>query len=127
MDDEATCGEEMVASTEVPEKLAQLMRHVATNMLRHAAWVGANENGQRERDALVGVAKKYQAIAVAADQAALAMKAMRNLPQVFHDPALLDPATFAAWMREKLRLQRELAALLLRHAEDSELALAAMK
>lgn len=64
------------------------MSHVATQMHRHATWVGtATPATRREHDALERVATEYQAIADAGTRAAAAMRAMRDLPAVPHDPA----------------------------------------
>ena len=121
---ERTCGEELASDAEVPRAWAALMRHVATNMDAHARWVGdATPAARAECDALAGVAAGYRAMAEAADGAAAAMVAMRALPAAPHDPARLDRPALAAWMREKIALQRAFAALVLRHADDSEAAL----
>ena len=125
---ERTCGQELAADAEVPTALAVLMRHVAENMDRHAAWVGNQTAAAgRESEALVGVAAHYRAIASAAEEAAKAMTAMRDLPPAAHDPARLDRVALAGWMRAKIDLQRAFAALILRHADDSGAALAAIE
>jgi hypothetical protein len=117
----------MAASAEVPERWGALMRHVAGNMDAHAAWVGSGSPpSRRERAAMLRVARAYRAMADAATRAAAAMKAMRELPAAPHDPARLDRAALASWMREKIRMQLEFAALLTRHAEASERALAGL-
>jgi hypothetical protein len=123
-DDEMTCGREMAGDAEVPDKLAHLMSHVATQMHRHATWVGtATPAARREHDTLERVATEYQAIADAGTRAAVAMRAMRDVPAAPHDPARLDRAAVAKWMREKIAMQRDFAKLLERHAADSETAL----
>jgi hypothetical protein len=121
-----TCGEELAADAEVPEALARLMRHVAENMDAHARWVGATAApaAARERSGLEAVARAYRDIADASDWAASVMKTMLAVPAAPHDPAELDRAALARWMREKIELQRAFAALLTRHADDSEAALA---
>jgi hypothetical protein len=124
---EATCGQEIAADAEVPEKLARLMRHVATNMETHANWVGASAGGKKEQDALMAVARAYGAIADAAAGAARAMRSMKDIPAVAHDPARLDRAGQARWMRAKIEMQLEFAQLLLRHAEISKKVLATME
>ena len=122
---EQTCGQEMAASAEVPLKWQALMSHVATNMEWHADWVGlASPAAQREHDALLRVAGEYRAMADAAGRAAAAMEAMRPLEAAPHDPSRVDRAAQARWMRAKIEMQRDFAGLLLRHAEDSEAALA---
>src|SRR4051794_18368128 len=100
---ERPCGQERAADAEVPAALAVLMRHVADNMDRHATWVGTDpEAARRENEALAGVAVRYRAIAAAAEEAAGAMIAMRDLPPAAHDPARLDRAALAGWMRAKI-------------------------
>jgi hypothetical protein len=114
----------MAGDAEVPEKLGRLWSHVAAQMHRHAAWVGtATPPARREHDGLERVAVEYQAIADASARAAVAMRAMRDLPAAPHDPAKLDRAAMAKWMRDKIAMQRDFAKLLERHAADSELAL----
>ena len=124
---EPTCGEEIAADAEVPEKLARLMNHVATNMETHATWAGHTQAGKQERDALMTVAREYRAMADAATRAAAAMLAMKNLPSAPHDPGRLDRAGLVKWMREKIQMQLQFAQLLTQHAEVSKKALAAME
>ena len=124
---EMTCGQEISADSEVPEKLSKLMRHVADNMEVHANWVGAGESGTRERDSLMAVAHEYVAIADAAERAAFAMKAMREIPATHHDPARLDRAGQVQWMRAKIEMQLEFARLLTKHAVISRRVLAEME
>jgi hypothetical protein len=127
-DEELTCGQELAASAEVPEQWQALMSHVATNMEWHATWVGTTSSRARsEHEALLRVARAYRAMAAAAGRAATAMKSMRDLPVAAHDPARLDRGAQARWMRAKIRMQRSFAALLLRHADESEKALAEME
>lgn len=124
--EEETCGQEMAASAEVPRRWQALMDHVADNMDAHATWVGtASPEARREHDGLRGVAAAYRAMAAAAGNAAHVMAEMKDLPPAPHDPAKRDGAAWAAWMREKIRLQRDLAALLEQHAAASERALEA--
>lgn len=125
--EEMTCGHEIAADSEVPAKLARLMSHVAGNMEAHAKWVGSSVGGQPEHDGLMAVAREYEAIAAAAERAAKAMKDMRTIPAVQHDPALLDRAGQVRWMRAKIEMQTEFAKLLTRHAEVSKRALAQME
>jgi hypothetical protein len=126
--EDQTCGEELAADAEVPERWRDLARHVAHNMEAHARRVDASAPGvgpanaaaQRERDGLLRVARAYREMADAADRAAEAMRAMRDAPAAPPDPARRDPAALARWMTAKVALQRELATILLRHADASE-------
>lgn len=116
----------MATSAEVPLRWQALMDHVAANMDTHATWVGtATAAAKQEHDGLRRVAAAYRAMAWAAGSAAQAMLAMKDLPAAPHDPAQRDAAAWAAWMREKIRMQRALATMLEQHAAASERALAA--
>ena len=125
--EEVTCGQEIAADSEVPEKLAQLMSHVAANMEAHAKWVAGSAGGKLEHDRLMLVAREYESIAAAAGRAASAMKSMQSIPPVQHDPSQLDRAGQARWMRSRIAMQLELARLLTRHAEVSKKVLAEME
>ena len=126
--EEPTCGQEMATSAEVPEKWQELMNHVATNMEWHAGWVGtASTSAKLEHDGLLRVAGEYRAMAASAGRAATAMKAMRDLSASPHDSSKMDRAAQARWMRAKIRMQRAFAALLMRHADESEKALGRME
>ncbi|HEU5076007.1 MAG TPA: hypothetical protein VFU02_17555 [Polyangiaceae bacterium] len=116
-----SCGAELAESAVVPEQLARLMQHVAKNLEAHADWVGTDAEAARlEREALLGVAESYRAIARAAFSTADLMRGLADLPNAPHDPNKWDRQAFARWMREKIALQRAVAQLLLDHAEASE-------
>jgi len=116
-----SCAAELAESAIVPEKVAELMQHVAFNLEAHAAWVGdAVDAARQEQAALLSVAEGYRAIATAGFSAAACMRGLADLPPAPHDPARWDRAAFVRWMREKIVLQRALAQLLLEHAEASE-------
>ena len=103
------------------------MNHVALNMRAHAKWVAGSAGGKLEHDRLMLVAHEYEAIAAAAGRAASAMKGMRNIPAVQHDPAQLDRAGQVRWMRSKIEMQLAFARLLTRHADVSRKVLAEME
>jgi hypothetical protein len=122
---EQTCGQELAASAEVPQRWQDRMNHVATNLEWHANWVGADSNAaKQEHDALMRVARAYRAIATASARAAGAMKAMKDLEPAPHAPSKFDREGQTRWMQAKIQMQRELATLLMQHAADSERALA---
>ena len=112
-----TCGQELSSSAEVPEKIDALMRHVAENLVAHADWVGERSPEARaERDAMRAVAQGYRAMADAAAETARIMRSFEALAPAEHPPDRFDAASFRTWMLEKIRLQRELAAVILEHA-----------
>ena len=121
---ESTCGRELAASAVVPEKIGELMRHVALNLRAHADWVGDQTDAARaERDAMRAVAEHYERLAGAAADAAAKMRSLNDLAVAPHDPARFDFPEFRRWMREKIRMQRALAELIVEHAVASESAL----
>jgi hypothetical protein len=122
--EETTCGQELAQDAEVPELVGELWEHVATNMLRHAQWVGtATPEAAAEHDALCHVAREYRTIAAAAERAATIMKSMHDLAPPPHDPARLDRPAQARFIRHKIDLQLKLAHLLVAHADASRSAL----
>lgn len=124
-DDEASCGVELARDAEVPELLGQLWEHVAANMVVHAKWVGtATPEAASEHDALMHVAREYRSIAAAAERAAAIMQSMHGLPPAPHDLSRLDRSGQARFIRRKIELQRQLADLLVSHADASRGALA---
>lgn len=65
------CAAELAADAVIPEHLADLMAHVAKNLVAHATWVGTvTLEARAEHDALLAVADEYGAIAAAALRAA---------------------------------------------------------
>ena len=121
---EETCGQELAASAVVPEKIAELMSHVAVNLRAHGAWVGdRTEAAKAEQEAMRSVAEHYERIARAAADAAAKMRSLNDLAPAPHDPATFELPEFRRWMREKIRMQRELAELITEHAAASEVAL----
>ena len=121
MDHEETCGQELAGSALVPERFGALFKHVALNLREHAVWVGtASPDAQREHDALLSVARAYEAISQEAQRTADLMRTLHDLPATAHDPGKWDHEKFTEWMKTKVQMQRALVALLLEHAEQSQ-------
>lgn len=115
-----SCGAELAEGAVVPDLIAELLEHVATNLIAHAEWVGtATEPAEAESSGLRRVAELYRSSASSARSAAAAMRALEDLRPAPHDPELWDGVAFAAWMRRKVELQSRLAELLASHAEHS--------
>jgi hypothetical protein len=123
-----SCGAELARDAVVPEQLADLMDHVADNMVAHARWVGtATFEATQEHQWLLKLAEDYRSISAAALRAATTMRSMQNLAAAPHDPSRWDKDAFAKWMSKKIQLQRAFAGLLLEHAETSESVLAEIR
>ncbi|MDX2051873.1 MAG: hypothetical protein SFV15_05730 [Polyangiaceae bacterium] len=116
-----TCGQELAASAAVPEQFAALFMHVAANLRDHATWVGTDcVDAQREHDAVVDVAIGYERMSIDAQRTAALMRTLQNLPALPHDPQKMDRKKFLVWMETKIALQRDLARMLIEHAEQSQ-------
>jgi hypothetical protein len=96
------CGCDLANNAVVPERLAELFRHVADNLEALARWVGsATPEARLEHDAMRRVAAGYREIGEAAGRAAETMRAAGDLPAAPHDLARFDRGAFEAWMRRK--------------------------
>lgn len=127
-DQEASCGQELAASAEIPDTFGRLLRHVAVNLRAHARAVGqASPEASLEHAALLRVASGYEEIADAAARTAKFMLTLATLPPVLHDGEALSSDDFVDWMATKIALQRKLGGTLLEHAEQSESALAKLR
>jgi hypothetical protein len=118
---EETCGQELAASASVPDQFAQLFQHVARNLRDHADSVGTDTPAaQREHDAMLAVAQGYETTAAEAQRTANIMRTMQDIPPAPHARENWDKGSFALWMTRKIEMQRELARMLLEHADQSE-------
>ncbi|MFT3921555.1 MAG: hypothetical protein QM778_03375 [Myxococcales bacterium] len=127
-DEDLTCGEELAASAEVPERISALFAHVSLNLEAHAKWVGqASPEARVEHDALRKVADACRALAQVSGETAELMRSLRDLAPVPHDPAGFDRQEFLPWMEHKIALQRGLSQLLLEHASVNAMALEFMR
>jgi hypothetical protein len=119
-----TCGQELAASAAIPEALAALLKHVATNLEAHARWVGNDTQAAlTEQAAMAVVACKYRELAEATEELVSTMRSCAQLPAAEHDPAQQDRANLRTWLEQKVTLQRELAHKLEQGAKDAEAAL----
>jgi hypothetical protein len=97
-----SCGAELAQDAGVPEQLAELMDHVADNMVAHARWVGtATFEAAQEHQWLLKVAEDYRSISAAALRAATTMRSMQNLAAAPHDPSRWGKDAFAKWMSKR--------------------------
>lgn len=125
---EESCGKDLAESAGIPEQFGVLFAHVAQNLRAHAAWVGTDTaEGKDEHDAMLEVARAYEAIRSQTDRTAALLRALARLPAAVHDPEKMDKAALSEWMRRKVEIQRSLAAALSEHAEQSQRALEALK
>jgi hypothetical protein len=120
-----SCGKELAKGAVIPEQVAVLFAHVASNMREHAKQVGeATPEAAGEHAALIAVADGYEAISAEAQRVCNFMRTLESLPAAPHGRAQQDRKSLADWMQEKIAIQRHFAKLLNEHAEKAERALA---
>jgi hypothetical protein len=113
-------GKELAEGAVIPEQVAVLFAHVASNLREHAKGVDAANPGHA---ALIAVADGYEAISAEAQRVCNYMRTLERLPATPHDASARDRKALASWMQEKVAIQRSFAKLLNEHAEQSERAL----
>ncbi len=115
-----SCGAELAEGAVIPELIAELLEHVAANMVLHAEWVGTSrEDYLAENLSLLRVAEFYRSCASSARAASRVMLEMKHLEPAPHDPNGWDRVAFCLWMQRKIDLQTRLGELLLTHADAS--------
>jgi len=110
-------GEELAEGAVIPEQVAVLFAHVAFNLREHARAIDA---ASPEHAALISVADGYEAISAEAQRVCNFMRTLERLPTTSHDSQPRDRKALAAWMQEKVAIQRSFARLLNEHADRSE-------
>ncbi len=120
------CGAMMKQLSALPTKFAELMNNVAGGMAAHADWVGMNKDAasQAESAAMKKIAADHKELANQATKTAADMNAA--LAPAPHDMSKMDPKA-AEGMAQGAKLEREMAALMIKHAEDTEKTLQSMK
>lgn len=113
-------GKELAEGSVIPEHVAVLFAHVASNLREHAKGINAENPGHA---ALIAVADGYEAISAEAQRVCNYMRTLEYLPATPHDASARDSSALASWMQEKVAIQRSFAKLLNDHAEQSERAL----
>lgn len=119
---EENCGAMMKSMVPLPTKFAELMTAVADGLDAHAAWMGMSKdaNGKAEADTLKKISKDHRALAAAAKQAAADMDAAGKLAPTMHDMSKMDGKKMGDMMMKQAALEKEMAALMVKHAEDTE-------
>lgn len=113
-------GEELAEGAVIPEQVAVLFAHVAFNLRAHAKAISAESP---EHAALISVADGYEAISAEAQRVCNFMRTLATLPEAPHSSPKQDQKALAAWMKDKIAIQRRFARLLNEHADRSERAL----
>ena|SRR5688572_11080530 len=119
---EENCGAMMKSLVPLPTKFAELMTAVADGQTAHANWVGMSKDPKAtaEATAVKKIADDHRALAAAAKKTAADMEAASTLQPVAHDKTKMDPKAMQDSMTKQIALEREMANMMLKHADESE-------
>jgi hypothetical protein len=115
------CGAMMASVMPLPTKFSELMTAVADGMDGHAAWVGASKDksAKAEAAAMKKLAKDHRAVAAQMKKIIADMEAASKLGTVPHDMSKADPK-MGEGMSKQVTLEREMAALMIKHADETD-------
>jgi len=123
------CGAMMKSLVPLPTKFAELMQAVTDGMTAHANWIGQGKDAaaKAEATAIKKIAADHQTMANDAKKAAADMEAASTLAPAPHDMSKMDPKQMADSMMKQASLEREMAALMVKHADETEKAVKDMQ
>jgi hypothetical protein len=115
------CGSMMKAVLPLPTKFAELMTVVAENMEGHATWVGASKDkaAKAEAASMKKIGKDHRDVANSLKKVIADMEAAGKLTAAPHDMSKMDPKMGEMAMKQ-VALERELAAMMTKHADETE-------
>ena len=115
------CGAAMKAMIPLPTKFRELMTAVSGGLNMHAAWLGSSKDpgAKAEAKALKKLAMDHAAVAKEMTVIVADFEAIGKVGLAAHDTAKMDPKWGETMMRQ-VKLEKEMAALMLKHAEDTE-------
>ena len=121
-----SCGQMMKEAAALPTKFAELMTAIADGQNGHIAMLtGKDAASTAEAAALKKVAQDHRDLAAAAKKAAADMEAMGTLAPVPNEAK--PDAKGIEGMTKQIALEKEMANMMLKHAEEGEKMMAAMK
>ena len=105
----------------LPTKFGELMTAVAEGMNTHAAWVGASKDkaAKAEASAMKKLAKDHLAVAAQMKKIVADLEAGGKLTPAPHDLTKADPKMGEEYAKEAA-LEREMAALMIKHADETD-------
>jgi NDP-sugar pyrophosphorylase family protein len=122
------CGEKMKALIPLPTKFEELMTSVSDNMNAHATAMNAStdKNAKAEAHVFKKLADDHRVVAHQMKKIIKDMEAAGKLAPAPHDMMKSDPKHGEA-MLNQAKLEREMAALMVKDAEETEKMVEAMK
>jgi Skp family chaperone for outer membrane proteins len=121
------CGAYMQTLIPLPTKFAELMSAVADGMDAHVAWVSASKDKSAKAEAglMKKLAKDHRDLASGAKKVITRLEEGKKLGPAPHDMTKMDPKMGELAMKQA-SFERELAALLIKHADETEKMMKAM-
>ncbi len=120
------CGAMMKQMAALPNKFSELMTAIADGQAGHAAMLtGKDAASVAEAAAMKKVAQDHRDLSAAAKKAATDMEAMGTLAAVPNEPK--PDAKGLEMMQKGATLEKEMAAMMVKHAEETEKMIAQMK
>ncbi len=115
------CGEMMKGLIPLPTKFEELMTAVSEGMSNHAAWMkkSTDKNAKTEAKMLTTLAQDHMAVAHQMKKIIKDMETASTMAPAPHDMSKADPKS-NEMMLKQAKLEREMAALMLKHADDTE-------
>jgi hypothetical protein len=121
-----SCGAMMKQLAALPAKFTELMTAVADGQAGHAAMLtGKDAASTAEAAALKKISQDHRDLATAAKKAQTDMEAAGSLAPVPNEPK--PDAKALEQMQKTAALEKEMAAMMVKHAEDTEKMIAQMK
>ena len=121
-----SCGAMMKSLSALPNKFAELMTAIADGQAGHAAMLtGKDAASMAEAAAMKKISQDHRDIGAAAKKAAADMEAAGTLAAAPNEPK--PDAKAIEGMQKGATLEREMAAMMVKHAEDTEKMIAQMK
>lgn len=122
------CGEKVKSMIPLPTKFEELMTAVSDNFSAHAETMSkSTDKGAREEaKAFRKLANEHRAVANQMKKIIKSMEAAGKLSAVPHDMSKPDPKSGDA-MLNQAKLEREMAALMIKNADETEKQVATMK
>jgi hypothetical protein len=119
---EENCGAMIKGMVPLPTKFAELMTAVADTQAQHASWVGMGKDpaSQAEATAMRKLAEDHRTMATDAKKVATDMEAASTMRPAPHDRAKMDQKAMTEAMSRQIRLEREMASLMMKDADETE-------
>jgi hypothetical protein len=120
------CAKMMNSHAVYPAKMAEFMTAMADGLEAHAKWIGTTDKATKgEHDFLIKLAKEHRQFATEFKKTSTEMASVKSFGTVKHDMAKMD-AKAGELMGKRIALEREMASMMQKDADESEKMMQAM-